>query len=49
MKFQDTLYACKRTFIRSFAIYMIVGLIYEKKLLKCMVTNYSKFDMDNNN
>ena len=25
-KFQDTFYACKRSFIHSFAIYMIVGL-----------------------
>ena len=24
---QDTLYACKRAFIHSFAIYMVVGVI----------------------
>ena len=29
-KFQDTLYAYKRAFIPSLAIYMIVGLIEEK-------------------
>ena len=38
-KFQDTFYVCKRA-----------GRSYPRKnLLKCMVTNNSKFEMDNNN
>ena len=48
-KFQDKLNVWKWAFIHSFAIYMIVGLIWEKNLLKCVVENHLKFEMNKNN